>query len=107
MSLDPHPSNAPGPFYVVREGCMACTAPEYEAPDLMAHVTEPYYHCYFKKQPSTAEEVERAIWASCCGAVRYASAEPDVIARLSQLESASSCDQLTGESDRSSGSGIR
>jgi hypothetical protein len=43
-------------------------------------------HCYFKKQPETPAEVEQAIKAingSCCGALRYAGADPEIIKRLS------------------------
>jgi hypothetical protein len=46
---------------------------EAEAPDLMAH-DEESGHCYFRRQPSTPEETERAcraVWVSCCGAVQY------------------------------------
>ena len=53
----PYPKNVPGPFYVQNECCIACEAPENEAPDLMAHEVEGHPHCYFKKQPKTSEEV--------------------------------------------------
>jgi hypothetical protein len=95
MRFTPHPKNAPGPFDVVRGYCLARTAPEYEAPDLMANATEEdgCYHCYFQKQPSTPEELRRAIRAiqvSCCQMVRYAGADPKVLARLPN----DSCDYL-------------
>ena len=96
MTSQRHPMNVPGPFYVVNEGCLACTAPEHVAPDLMAHVESPYYHCYFKKQPTTLDELEQACQAvlvACCEMVRYASNDPHVMARLEQLCMASSCDQ--------------
>lgn len=85
-----HPQNAPGPFFVENDCCIACGAPEREAPDLMAHEDseETGYHCYFRKQPSTPEQLDqaiRAVWVSCCGAVQYGGEDPDVLRRLSQL----------------------
>ena len=77
--------NAPGDFYVEDQMCISCTAPEHEAPDLMAHDTGKYHHCYFKRQPQTPEEIERAILAvfvGCCGAVRYRGTDPQIIAVL-------------------------
>lgn len=96
MPLAPHPNNAPGPFYVENDMCISCAAPEAEAPDLMGHVKEDY-HCYFKKQPSTPEELNRAINAvavSCCKAVRYGGTDPAILQRLAELCSVDSCDAL-------------
>jgi hypothetical protein len=81
------PLNAPGDFYVQDGMCIACTAPEHEAPDLMAHYCDDSmsYQCYFRRQPETADELERAIQAvevGCCGAVRYGGRDPEVIRRL-------------------------
>jgi len=64
------PKNGEGPFFVVNGECIACMAPEQEAPDLIGF-DQGASHCYFKKQPMPAEEFERAtrgVWASCCGA---------------------------------------
>ena len=86
MNFAQHPKNAPGSFYVIQGLCLACTAPEAEAPDLIAH-DEPDYHCYFKKQPSTQEEIDRAIKAvivGCCGSVRYAGVDRAVLERISE-----------------------
>jgi hypothetical protein len=85
-----HPLNAPGDFYVLNEMCIACTAPEHEAPELMAHeeTTKCHYHCYFKRQPQTADETERAIRAvfvGCCGSVRYGGRDPEILARFAAL----------------------
>jgi hypothetical protein len=78
--------NAPGDFYVEDGLCIACTAPEHEAPDLMAHTGDGRtYHCYFKRQPQTPAELERAVRAvevGCCGAVRYAGHDAEIIRRL-------------------------
>ena len=89
--------NALGDFYVVDGMCIACTAPEHEAPDLMAHDTaHASYHCYFKRQPETAEELEQAVMAvavGCCGAVRYGGTNPVVLHRLEQMGVADTCDR--------------
>jgi hypothetical protein len=90
------PLNAPGDFYVAKGMCMACSAPEHEAPDLMAHCTDidGLYHCYFRRQPQTPEELDRAIQAvevGCCGAVRYGGQNPEIVKRL-QKWAAEACD---------------
>ena len=92
-----HPLNAIGDFYVLDDYCISCEAPENEAPDLMGHycAERPGYQCFFRKQPTTPEELDRAIWAvavGCCGAVRYGSTDPAVLKRLTELRSADACD---------------
>ena len=85
-----YPENAPGPFYVERDLCLICKAPEHEAPDLMGffdgdQIGVAGSHCYFKKQPETTEETERAISAmqvACCGALRYDGEDQEMIKRL-------------------------
>jgi hypothetical protein len=83
-----HPKNAPGPFYVVNTECITCGAPHVAAPDLMAWELDSQggeLHCYFKKQPETLDEVDRAIRAidtSCCGALVYAGSDADIIKKL-------------------------
>lgn len=93
-----HPKNVPGPFYVENNCCIACDAPRTDAPDLMgADDGLGNYHCHFKKQPETPEEVERAVWAcwvSCTKAVRYAGDDPAILNRLKELGSADSSDVL-------------
>jgi hypothetical protein len=72
-SEKPYAKNAPGLFYVTNGECIACGAAEAEAPDLISF-DEKDQHCYFKKQPSTPEELDRAlktVVVSCCGAVHY------------------------------------
>lgn len=72
----PHPKNAPGPFFVIYEECMSCGAPHVVAPDLLGWEdgSTGHCHCYFKRQPETPTEIELAIGAikaSCCGALVY------------------------------------
>ncbi len=94
----PHPKNAPGPFYVENGYCLCCEAPFHEAPDLMGTDDgQGGYHCHFRKQPTTPEELDRAIMAcrvSCVEAVRYAGDDPAVLAKFRELKSEGSCDAL-------------
>src|SRR5262245_33271537 len=81
------PKNVEGPFFVATGECITCMAPEHEAPDLMGFDQE-LNHCYFKKQPSSPDELERAIravWSSCCGALYYSGDDPAVSRRLAEL----------------------
>lgn len=93
-----YPKNASGDFYVVNDWCITCEAPYHEAEDLMEHDREADYpHCYFKKQPETPEEIERAVSAcfiSCTGAVRYAGDDPAILRRFREFGAESSCDAL-------------
>ncbi len=85
--------NAPGDFYVEDGMCISCEAPEHEAPDLMAH--DETGHCYFKRQPQSSAETDRAILAltvGCCGATRYRGRDPEIIARLNASGTAEACD---------------
>lgn len=82
MSKKPYKLNVEGDFFVEDGECLACTLPITEAPDLIG---EDEYHCYFKKQPKTDEEIRDAIFAmevSCCEAVRYKGKDTDVIAKI-------------------------
>ena len=90
-----YPLNVPGDFYVENGMCIACSAPEPEAPDLMSHDETNHHHCYFKCQPQTSAEIEKAIRAvrvGCCGAVRYGGHDPQIIKQLCFLGSADDCD---------------
>ena len=88
------PQNAPGDFYVAKDRCIACGAPEAEAPELMGF-DDAAPSCYFRRQPATPAEVEqaiRAVWVSCCEAVRYRGEDPDVLRRLRALGEDASID---------------
>jgi hypothetical protein len=72
-------------------------APEGEAPDLMGF-DEAARSCYFRRQPTTPDEFDRAIravCASCCSAVRYRGQDPDVQRRLIELGQTESIDVPT------------
>ena len=87
-NIKPYYKNASGPFVVNDGECIACGAPEAEAPDLMAF-DEEGRSCYFKKQPETPEELDRALRAvcvSCCEAVRYTGNDSKVLERRTIVE---------------------
>lgn len=63
---DPYPKNAPGPFYVENECCMTCGIPIEVAPDLFSwdeEKGESDNHCFLRRQPASAAEVELVIEA--------------------------------------------
>ena len=92
------PLNAEGDFYVEKDSCLACMAPEYVAPNLMGYDDET--GCYFKKQPETQAEFEQAIEAvevSCICALRYSGNDPQIIQRLrkvKEIDGEERCDGL-------------
>jgi hypothetical protein len=76
--------NAPGDFYTT-EQCLACEAPEAEAPELLASLGDGNFTTYFVRQPKTPEEVERACCAvevCCVSDLRYGGTDRTVIERL-------------------------
>jgi hypothetical protein len=76
--------NVPGPFYTTGD-CLACDAPESEAPDLLAPLKQDNGDTYFVRQPITPDEIERACRAlevCCVAALRYGGADPAIIKRL-------------------------
>lgn len=83
---DRFPENTKGDFYVGNGVCIACGAPEGEVPDLIEHSKLEYGHCYFKKQPQTLDEIERAINAmevSCIDGLRYGGKDEIILNSLS------------------------
>ena len=89
-----YPENAPGAFYVEKDLCITCRAPEAVAPDLIGFHKDQSgsnarSHCYFKKQPETSAEIEcaiKAVSANCCGSFRYAGSDREVIKRLRRAQ---------------------
>lgn len=87
-----HELNVEGDFYVEKDSCILCGAPEVEALGLMAHSDG---GCYFIRQPETDEEIEQAINAiavSCVSAVRYGGIDQKIIKKLYSLNLESECD---------------
>jgi len=84
-----------GDFYIGNGECIACGAPQAEAPDLIDHGKDG--HCYFKKQPQTEEEFDQAINAmmvSCISALRYGGTEEKILKRLHEDGMADLCDNI-------------
>jgi hypothetical protein len=82
-------------FYMIKDSCITCGAPEAEAPDLIEHAQGGSGECYFKKQPETEEEVGQAIsavWVSCIGALRYGGNDEQILKRMYELGLAGFCD---------------
>ena len=82
----PHPKSAPGDFYVVKGECLACGVPHVVAPDLVGWTDEKVQHCFWKKQPDTPAELERAIAvleAQELECHRYAGTDPAILSRIS------------------------
>jgi hypothetical protein len=87
--------NSTGDFYVQNQVCISCGAPEAEAPDLIEHSKLEYEHCYFKKQPITADELDQAIRAmqvSCIAGIRYGGKDKAILKRLYDLGLQEVCD---------------
>lgn len=80
-----HPQSMPGDFYVEQDCCLACGVPEVIAPDLVAHEKERYWHCYWKKQPETPDELDRAVkilHTQELDCHRYGGSDPAILERL-------------------------
>ncbi len=93
--LDRYRENSQGDFYVENDVCINCGAPEAEAPDLIEHSRMEYGHCYFKKQPETVDEIERAINAiavSCISGLRYGGTDEKILKRLYEIGEGGQCD---------------
>lgn len=88
-SLDRYSENAAGPFYVEKGLCIACRNPEAVAADIIGFTDDiSGGHCFFKRQPQTARELERAMEAvsvNCCGSYRYAGDDSKIKDRLKAL----------------------
>lgn len=82
----PHPQSAPGDFYVEDGQCLACGIPHVIAPDLVGWTDDKMSHCFWKKQPETPAELERALAvleAQELDCHRYAGTDPAILERIS------------------------
>lgn len=90
------PENAPGDFYVQADLCTQCCLPHGEAPELLNDPKQPFRECYFRRQPQTPAEVNRAINAISVSemcALRYAGNDPAILDKLRARNLAAQCDQ--------------
>lgn len=102
---DRHPENVVGDFYVECDSCVSCEAPYHEAPDLMGRPgsSEKNYGCFFRRQPLTPDQIDRAcsaVMVSCVEAVRYAGNDPEILRTLYDRGAYSSCDVHPTEVER-------
>jgi hypothetical protein len=89
-----HPSrakeNVDGPFYAVAIGCdCGCMLPESIAPDLLGTLGRPSYQTYFRRQPETPDEIDRACEAiEICPIhdLRYGGKDPAILKRLPESQ---------------------
>jgi hypothetical protein len=99
--LERHPENVRGDFYVENGVCITCGAPEAEAPDLIEHSKrDEYGHCFFKKQPQTEDEINRAINAiavSCISSLRYGGTDERILRKLYAMGCQNECDHKLEE----------
>jgi ferredoxin len=89
----PYHMNASGHFYVVAECCTSCGVPVSEAPDLFAY--DDRNHCHFKRQPTTRDEIDRALraaWAAELECIRYGGTDADIRRRFAEFGSPHLCD---------------
>jgi len=100
-TIKAYPANAPGDFYVQNDECIICRAPEWVAPDLIGFYEDPSgtnarSRCYFKKQPQTVGEIDRAVKAfeaNCCGSYRYAGSDRYIKKKLNKANCKDSIDE--------------
>jgi hypothetical protein len=88
-----HPKNATGPFYVVHGCCAACGVPTAIAPELFDF--DATDHCYVKRQPNSAAEMEKALQvlrAQELDCLRYRGNDEAILRRLAEAGEAHQCD---------------
>ncbi len=59
------------------------------------NLENPNYGCFFKKQPETPEELDRALSAmqvNCIDTLRYSGTDPVILRRLRELGMEGQCD---------------
>ena len=104
-AIERHPLNVEGPFYIEKDVCVGCGIMHQAAPELMGmHEYPPgepgHFHCFVKRQPVSAEELDRAMEAmtvSEVAALRYGGTDPAILQKLCNHGLASQCDVLAGK----------
>lgn len=89
------PQNVAGDFYVEANLCTRCCLVHGEAPELLNDPEQPFEECFFRRQPETSEEIDRAIdavYVSEMCALRYGGTDPDILARFRARNAAAYCD---------------
>jgi len=95
------PENVPGDFYVEANVCLQCCLAHAEAPDLMNDAEVDFEECYFRRQPNTEAEVQRAInaiWVSELSALRYGGTDQAILLRLHEIGHGHCCDNKVDQS---------
>lgn len=100
----PHPANVPGHFYVEDGCCTMCEVPFTDAPDLFGTVQDPkgYLHCYVKRQPETADELDRMITSirhAELECIRYRGNDRLIQLRLVEMGERGVCDNLSPDAE--------
>jgi hypothetical protein len=95
----PHPANAPGDFYVEDGCCATCEVPLLEAPNLFGWAEQAAgdLHCYVKRQPQTAAELDAMIMTIRCSelsCIRYRGTDRAIHSRLVEVGEGMVCDEL-------------
>lgn len=91
-----HPENVPGPFYVEEGCCIACGVPEAAAPEIFGWASDGG-HCVVKRQPVSADEIDRTLVAICSAEVdciRYRGKDFALARRIAEAGHAESCDAV-------------
>ena len=89
--FDAYPKSGAGDFYVENYCCTMCGIPQVVAPELIGGDADSGEHCYWKKQPKTADEFSKAVLvfeAQELGCHRYGGRDPE----LQRLIGIENCD---------------
>jgi hypothetical protein len=89
----------PGDFYVEDDCCTMCAVPFTDAPELFGTTQDPrgYQHCFVKRQPMTAGELDRMVSAirhAEFGCIRYRGTDRLIQLRLIEIGERGICDNL-------------
>jgi hypothetical protein len=102
MPAKPHPANVPGDFYVENGCCTLCSVPFTEAAELFGWWPnqESPDHCYVKRQPQNAGELDRMVMAIRVAelqCIHYCGNNRELQTRLVDLGEGLVCDHLPAD----------